>query len=372
MSSDVQLYAAILAKLTAGKPAAQELMTILDTLPEHERGGVARAVNKYGLGTDLVGLCDSSDKTNRPLELLTADDILLKDWPEPVWAVPGLLPVGLAILAGAPKVGKSWLALQIAQAVAAGGYVFGQEVTRGPVLYLALEDPPRRLKERMKKQGWPSGLGCEADFMTVGSFMDKIGDLRNGGGERLTRQIETRRYRLVVIDTLSRAVAGDQNEAHEMTAWLTPVQELAHSQNCAVVLVDHHRKGGGSGDPDAIGDILGSTAKGAMSDTALGLYRERGKPGARLALTGREVEEKTLDVKMDWHTGCWQLDSSSEGLTPQQSDLLDALESIGPAGVQDIADAVGRNRGNVYKQLAELERKGKVTREEKLWKKVPF
>ena len=53
------------------------------------------------------------------LDLLTADEILTAAWPEPVWAIPGLLPVGLTILAGRPKVGKSWLALQIALAVAA-------------------------------------------------------------------------------------------------------------------------------------------------------------------------------------------------------------------------------------------------------------
>ena len=54
------------------------------------------------------------------LKPLSADDILGADWPEPVWAVPGMLPVGFSLLAGAPKIGKSWLALQIAQAVSSG------------------------------------------------------------------------------------------------------------------------------------------------------------------------------------------------------------------------------------------------------------
>jgi hypothetical protein len=45
------------------------------------------------------------DPTQPPLQLLTAHGILTTDWPEPVWAIPNLLPVGLTILAGRPKVG---------------------------------------------------------------------------------------------------------------------------------------------------------------------------------------------------------------------------------------------------------------------------
>jgi hypothetical protein len=366
MTVNENLLAAVIAKISAGKPdIAFELNVAFDTLPDDKRAELASMILKHDPHKNLAALFTPGETPF--IDLLPADTILTTNWPEPIWAVPGLLPVGLTILAGAPKVGKSWLALQIAQAVAVGGFVFGTLVERGPVLYLALEDPPRRLKERMNKQKWPMGL--DADFMTVGSFIEKIGDLRNGGGERLTRQIEQRGYRFVAIDTLSRTIAGDQNDVQQMTSWLTPLQVMAHEQNCAVVLIDHHRKTG-SIDPDAIGDILGSTAKGAMTDTALGLYRERGKAGARLLVTGREVEEKTLNLRMDWLTGCWQLEAGNEGMTTQQTDLLDVLEQIGPAGVNDIAEAVGRNRGNVYKQLTELERKGKVVKVGKEWGKV--
>jgi hypothetical protein len=285
--------------------------------------------------------------------LLTADDILTTDWPEPVWAVPDLLPVGLAILAGRPKVGKSWLGLQVAQAVGAGGVALGKQVERGPVLYLALEDPPQRLQERMVKQNWPRGLPVE--FLPMGRFVDEIGDLRNGGGECLARQIQARRYRLIVVDTLSRSVWGDQNDAADMTIALTPLQEMAHAQNCAVILIDHHRKGNGF-DPDAINDILGSVAKGAMTDTAWGLYQERGKAGASLAIIGRDVEAQTLALTFDGLTGCWQCEGSADALeiTENRQAILDAVQGMETAGLMDIAEAVERNRGNVYKDLQSL------------------
>jgi hypothetical protein len=294
-----------------------------------------------------------------PLKLLSADEILRTDWPEPTWAIPHLLPVGLAILAGKPKIGKSWLALQIAQAVAAGGCVLGEQVEAGPVLYLALEDTPRRLKERMLKQGWPAGT--PADFLPMGQFIEQVGDLRNGGGDRLARQIKHRGYRLVVIDTLARSTIGDQNDVVEMTLALDPVQQIAHARNCAVLMVDHHKKGGGF-DPDVITDILGSTAKGAMADTAWGLYRERGKTGAKLAVTGRDLDEKTLAINMDWLTGVWQLDTSPLGLalTGHQAEILAAITELEPVNLAQLAAALDKDRGNLYRTLSNMVNEGMI------------
>jgi len=292
---------------------------------------------------------------------ISADEILSQEWPEPEWAVPGILPVGLGILAGPPKVGKSWLALQIAQAVAAGGRALDEKVERGPVLYLALEDPERRLKERMQMQGWQKGL--LADFMSIGKFADNIGDLRNGGVGTLSNWIEEDNYRLVVIDTLSRAIQGDQGDVREMTNWLTPLQELAHSQNTAIVLVDHHRKVSGF-DANAVGDILGSTAKGAMADTILSMYREQGKSGAKLIVIGREIEETKLKIRFDRQTGCWQNEGDIDDLniTKRRQEILDILENLGPSTNKQISDEIDQPGSNTHTRLQDLVSAGKVKR----------
>jgi hypothetical protein len=295
------------------------------------------------------------------LKTMSADEICMTEWAAPRWAIPNLLPVGLTILAGAPKLGKSWLALQIAHAVAAGGIALGAKVERGAVLYLALEDSPRRLKERMLKQSWTRGL--DADFLTIGEFAKQVGDLKNGGGEKLARQIETRGYRLVVIDTLSRAIQGDQNDAAQMTRGLTPLQEIAHAHNVATILIDHHRKVSGAA-ADVITDILGSTAKGAMCDTSWGLYRERGKAGAKLAITGREVEEKTLALTMDWLTGVWQSegDYAALELTQRRQEILSALKELGRAQLGDIVKAIGQPESNTHNRLQDMANAGFVKR----------
>lgn len=304
----------------------------------------------------------AEDPTRPALELLTADEILSTDWPEPTWAVPNLLPVGLTILAGRPKIGKSWLALQIALAVASGGMALGEHVERGPVLYLALEDTERRLKDRMQKQGWP--LGLQADFMRMGQFEQQIDDLCNGGGERLARQIEQRGYRCVTIDTLSRSVYGDQSDVEAMTAALIPVQAMAHDKNSAVIMVDHHRKLF-MADPDCVSDILGSTAKGAMADSIWGLYKERGKAGAKLAITGRDIEERTLALTFDGMLGCWQCEGDADALelTERRQEILDALEDLGRVGVVTVAKAVDQPKSHTYSRLQDLVNTGLVERQ---------
>jgi DNA-binding MarR family transcriptional regulator len=331
----------------AGSPADwQDILDAhLDTLPDSDLAQELKADCRARIRSRLqVG-------DDPPLKLLSADEILLTDWPEPVWAVPGILPAGLTILAGKPKVGKSWLALQIGHGVASGGMVLGQRVDKGRVLYLALEDPPRRLRQRMQKQYWSPGL--DAEFMPIGDFASQLGDLRNGGGERLALQIKLRGYRLVVIDTLSRSIYGDQNDVAQMTPALAPIQEMALEHNCAVLMNDHHSKVGGN---DLIRDILGSTAKAAVVDTAWGLYREQGKNGAKLCVVGRDVAEKTLEMTFDGLTGCWQLQGETGDLkmTERRAEILEALASLGPSQVDPIADAIEQDRGNTFTRLQDL------------------
>lgn len=345
----------------ARDPLAELYRVAVDGFERNGKAGAQAAVGSYLKANPTARQAMAGDPKAQ-LEVWTADRLLTEEFPEPVWAVPDLLPVGLGILAGRPKVGKSWLALQIAQAVATGGRALGQVVKCGPVLYLALEDPPRRLQTRMHAQHWPRGT--DADFLTLGEYAEQMGDLRGDGGKRLAAQIERRRYRLVVIDTLSRAIFGDQNDAEVMTAALTPIQEAAHAHEVAILVIDHHRKGFG-GDADAIGDILGSTAKGAMLDTAWGLYRERGRSGAKLQVVGRDVEERTLALHFDPELSCWQSDGDADelDLTERREEIIAMLRAVGPMGATELARAIDQDKGNTYRRLQDLVGAGQVVRD---------
>jgi hypothetical protein len=81
-----------------------------------------------------------------------------------MWIVPGYIPEGLTILAGRPKIGKSWLVLALALAVAMGTKVLGVDVKKGAVLYCGLEDGQRRMQDRVRKILGPTAKGWPANF----------------------------------------------------------------------------------------------------------------------------------------------------------------------------------------------------------------
>ncbi len=125
-------------------------------------------------------------------------DLLSWELPPVRWAVPEILPEGLTLLAGKPKLGKSWLALSLALSIAAGGVALGkQPVAQGEVLYLALEENARRLQARARQllasmTEVPHGLDFALDWPR----------LAEGGLSYLEEYLKTHpNTRLVVIDT---------------------------------------------------------------------------------------------------------------------------------------------------------------------------
>jgi hypothetical protein len=275
----------------------------------------------------------------------TVDELLTTDFPEPKWAVPGLLPEGLTVFGGRPKVGKSWFMLQTSWGVATGGKLFDRDVERGSVLYLALEDNPRRLSQRLKDMG--VGLGTGIEFETLWKPLHKE------GMSLLAAKLNAKDYRLVVIDTLTRAIAG-VNQGKEIDVVgrvFANLQYMAMSKNIAVVMIDHTRKPSGF-TADPIDDMLHTTEKTAIADAILALYKEQGRAGAMLLGRGREIEDIELSLEWSPDTRCWHVEGPI--VTERDDEVISALEALGKCQVGDIAKATGQNRGNAYKRLVKL------------------
>jgi hypothetical protein len=308
---------------------------------------------------------DSNGNGKSPHGSLTFDELLNTEFSPIQWAIPNILPEGLSILAGRPKVGKSWLGLQITQAVAIGGKVFGSDVERGNVLYIPLEDSPRRIKARMVKQGWPKGSTGKIFTGPIDLSNDLTGFLNN---------LQQNDYRLVVIDTLSRALAGsiNQNKEELMTPILSKLQRSAHDTKTTLLVIDHHKKGGID---DPIDDIMGSTGKAAVADGVIGLYRNRGEKTATLKLIGRDIDEQEMFLQFDQVTCCWQPVVDQRGVKPNtiQGKIVKAIKDMGgKATLTAIANYLKKDKGNVSKELTELVSKGALVRCEGKEKEKPY
>lgn len=296
-------------------------------------------------------------KIHRKIEW-TADELLAHQFPELNWVIPGILPEGLALLAGRPKLGKSWLAMQWALSVGTGGVAFDRQVERGKVLYIALEDSPRRLQSRQKIQNWPSG--ADVTFVTVWP------DMLDGGLQELQARLEAEPHRLIVIDTLSRIAHFDQNEVEKATAVLSPLQHLALDHRCGILVNDHHNKLAHTVD-DVIDAVLGSTGKAAVADTIMGLFRDRGKQGATLKITGRDVEDTELVIQWDGLTCSWQLlgDARETPRTDGEREVIEAIDELdNDATTKEIAEQLDKDAGQISRVIAGLVERGLLVRGE--------
>jgi|YNPBryunderm2012_1023409.scaffolds.fasta_scaffold02052_5 hypothetical protein len=292
-------------------------------------------------------------------------DLLDAEFSEPEWLVEGLIPsTGFVILGGPPKRGKSWLMLELALAVCSNGYFLNRKVKEGKVLYLAIEDNPRRLKDRMRKQGWTREAAANLRVVFADTFRERYGG--KDGPSLLAAEIATGGYTLVIIDTVSRAFSiRDWNDQALVVAALSPIQEATMQADVCVIGADHHNK---LGSIDPILALIGSVSKSGVADVIVGLFKEQGRPGARLAVTGRDVEEQELTLIFDGVSGCWQVTKPQDGLTELQRETIAVIERFqGGATLIEIANATGRNKGTVSKELTLLMERGFIRKDGTRW-----
>lgn len=335
----------------------------------HQTDGTEAARNVYVAYAEknpLIAALRAGDPQPRKTSW-TADELLAAEFPEPKWAVPGLLPVGLTILAGRPKLGKSWLSLQMATAVGLGSEVLEREVEQGHVLYLALEDSPRRIQDRLNKQRTTNFAQVRFEF--------DWRNLKDGGTDDLASLVNENVYDLVIIDTLSRALGrADQMDQADMNVAMGVLQRLAMEQEIALLLVDHHRKTA-QDSADPIDDVMGATSKAGVADAAMGLYRKRGEKTATLKVSGRDIEEQELSLHWSSMYYSWQLATGADGVKRDsvQSAIVDAIiDSGGEATASKIARLLGKRPNNVTRELQELVAKGAVIQGEKRGRAVPY
>jgi AAA domain-containing protein len=282
---------------------------------------------------------------------------------EPIsYLVPFLIPEGVTILAGKPKVGKSWAALDMALALAAGRFVFGDiKLTEGDVLYAALEDNERRLRSRVERiltqgaQQWPTRLTLATQWRRLDA---------GGVADAKEWAASVKLPRLIILDTLA-GVRGDR--INKDTTYEGDYRALGELQKWAGeaglgVLILHHTRKMESEDPiDSVSGTLGITG---CVDTVAVLART-GK-GTTLYIRGRDVEEQEKAMVFNKSNCRWTITGDAEEVHRNQSrnrilTLLGDVRKVSePLGPKQIAAQTDMREDHVSKTLERMIEDGEI------------
>ena len=227
---------------------------------------------------------------------ITQNELLDKVIIEEPPVIDGFLMSGVSLLAGAPKVGKSFLVLQIAYHVSTGQPMWGMKVHQADVLYLALEDTEGRLQRRSARM-----------FGAIGSdhlhFALAAKTISNGLLDQLLYFL--RKYpntKLFIIDTMqfSREDTQSGNLYVADTAFMKTMQEFRKLHNVNILLVHHTRKG--LDGTDTFDKVSGSNGNTGGADTTIMMTKEkRTDTRACLQCTGRDIQDQIIWVTQTSH-----------------------------------------------------------------------
>ena len=198
------------------------------------------------------------------------------------------------ILAGAPKIGKSWLALCLCLCVSQGQPLWNFATTQGEVLYLSLEDSFQRIQTRL--------FDLTEDAPSTLHFAIMADTLKHGLEQQieqfLTDHPDTK---LVVIDTLQRvrSAGSDRNLYANDYQDIGLLKRLADRRHIAILLIHHLRK---LHDDDPMNMISGSTGLNGAADSTFVLQKNSRLANiASLHCTGRDIPDRTLKLEFENH-----------------------------------------------------------------------
>ena len=301
--------------------------------------------------------------------IITAGELSGKTFPDPKWAVAGVVPDGATVLVGAPKKGKSWLLLGLGIAIAAGGRALGKvAVETGDVLLLCLEDNQRRLQERLWRvldgEPAPERLHLVTEWPRLDEGADAALDAW------LTAHPTTR---LVGIDVLARLrpPSNGNGNLYQLDYWtLASLKAVADKHSVALVVVHHSRKATAD---DPLDTISGTAGLAGAADTALILTREKSRADGNLYVRGRDVPEADYALGFDPLTCTWNLlgDAAEFRLTAGRAEVIALLRTRGLLSPKEIAQALGAEPGNVRVLLHRMKNAGEVLSNDGLYSVPP-
>lgn len=334
-------------------------------LPQQEIAQIA----KWGLSkqagivrpANSMQLTDNSYQPRRKKpegRIMSLPELVNTDYPPTKWIVCDLLPEGLTIVAGRPKVGKSWLVLAISIAIANGEKALGQfQANQGQVLSLSLEDTPQRFRARSLTilGGKPA-----PENLQFTETWTRLPDCTRQIAEWVEAQAAPR---LVVIDTFTKIRPRDDGVGCGVYERdyrdVGDLQLLARQYGIAIVLIHHQRKADSEDDYDSVSGSAGLTG---AADTVWILERkDRSKMQGNLIISGRDIGDRKYALRWKQEMGLWLYagDSDAIELTMAQQKVLTALKELDvPSSPTELASILGISRQAAWTALYSLVKSG--------------
>ena len=274
---------------------------------------------------DLEELYQKMRRMSDPayLHTVTLDELMDNVFEGKSAVIENLLYTGAYILAGAPKIGKSFLVAQIAHHVSTGQDLWGYKVHQGTVLYLALEDDFQRIQSRM--------------FMMYGvddtpnlHFATAAGKIGNGLDEQLGNFMrEHPDTKLIIIDTMQkiRELGGEAYSYASDYDIIGRIKQFA-DQHCICLLTVHHtRKQRADDSFETISGITGLL--GCADGSLLMQKKKRTALEATIDVVGRDQQDQRLYLKRDEERLVWELERlETEPWVEPPDPVLEAVAAL--------------------------------------------
>ena len=281
--------------------------------------------------------------------LSTAQELSQRHFEPIIWLKKGLLPLpNLALVAGAPKCGKSWFAMGMARDIASEGNI---------VVYIANEDNERRLKDRYAK----ISDFASSNLIFISGLSSEKPLPKGDAAHQFIRAIKVKypELRCIVLDTLQAIRDPNQKDHYGIVeAELSKLRKLAHELNITIVGV-HHTKKRTDFEVEPLDQILGSQAISATVETILILQRVVGSQDIDLFITGKDV------VQQDDYRLCWTdagfsdpQDRAYASLGPIQQQIVKFVKNQPCCTQSAIVEGVGKSKQQVNEVVNKLIERG--------------
>ena len=272
------------------------------------------------------------------------DELAVMPIPEPEWIIPDLLPVGLTILGGPKKLGKSYLLMQFARQIIEEG---------NNVFYFAGEDTYQLHKLRQRQTGLPDSDA----YQFVAGRIEHYSSPKNFY-KYLQETLDIFPFKVVFIDIMEHCLQPTNVKDYsyymgEIARWA----KLAHQRGIALVLVTHSSKGAAQYYSDPLDHIIGSTGITAAADWVLVMQKSEDGRGAMLHSEGKMAAAKTFSL-VKRNGIFYEIDGLERDRLIQrktaQNEILECIKTNPGIKQKQIVEKLNKPKGNVSRDITKL------------------